>query len=121
MRNVQNDAALFAQLADHAKEIFYFTRRERAGWLIEGDNFGVTRQRFGNFHHLPLADGEILKGRLRIDIQPKVLELQARFIIEQRAVDHAAFMRKLAQIDVLRHGHFRNEMQLLIDDGDARI
>ncbi|MOA22986.1 hypothetical protein D3C78_1435840 [compost metagenome] len=75
VRHVQNDAPFFAQLADHTEQVLYLTRRQRAGRLIEGNNLGIARQRFGDFNHLPLADGEILERGLRVNIQPEVLEL----------------------------------------------
>ena len=75
VRHVQNDAPLFAQLADHPEQVLDFTCRQGAGGFVKGDNFGITRQRFGNLHHLPLADGEILERGLGINIQPKVLKL----------------------------------------------
>ena len=82
VRDIQNRTAFLTQFADHAEQIFYFTRRERTGGLIEGDNSGVTRQRLGNFNHLPLADGEIFQRRLGIDVQTQVFKLQPRFIIK---------------------------------------
>ena len=75
VRHVQNDAPLFAQLADHPEQVLDFTRRQRAGGFVKGDNFGIARQRLGNLYHLPLADGEILERGLGINIQPKVLKL----------------------------------------------
>ncbi len=121
MRDVQNHAPFFAKLADNAEQMLDFTRRERAGRLIERDDFGVARQRFGDFNHLPLADGEIFQRRLRVDIEPQMLKLQLRLIVEERAVDYPGLVRDLAQIDVFRHAHLRYQMQLLVDDGDARV
>ncbi|MNL56775.1 hypothetical protein D3C87_1802930 [compost metagenome] len=56
-----------------------------------------------------------------INIQPEVLELQPGFVIEQRAIDDPALVRQLPQIDVLRHRHFRHQMQFLINNGDPGI
>lgn len=85
---------------------------ERAGRLIERDNLGVTRQRFGNLHHLPLTNGEIFQRRLRVDIQTQMLQLQAGLIVEQRAIDDAASVRQLTEIDIFGDGHLRDQMQL---------
>ena len=82
VRDVQNGASFLSQLADHAEQVFDFTLGERAGGFIESNNFGVARQRLGNFNHLPLADGEIFQRRLGIDIQTKMFKLQPRFIIK---------------------------------------
>ena len=82
VRHVQNGAAFLPQLADHAEQVFDFTRGKRTGGFIKGNNPGVTRQRLGNFNHLPLADGEIFQRRLGIDIQTKMFKLQPRFIIK---------------------------------------
>ena len=46
-----------------------------AGWLIKGDNFSVTRQRLGDFNHLPLTNGEIFQRRVRVNIHTKMFKL----------------------------------------------
>ena len=43
-----------------------------------------------------------------------MFKLQACFIIQQRPIHNPAFMRQLTEVDIFRHGHFRNQMQLLI-------
>ncbi len=121
VRHIQNDAPLFTQLADYPEQVFDFARRQRAGWFIKGNDFGITRQGFGNLYHLPLADGEVFQRGLRVDIQPEMLQLQTGFIVEQRTVNKTALMRKLPKIDVFRHRHLRDQMQFLVDDGDARV
>ena len=50
-----------------------------------------------------------------------MLQLQLRLVVEQRAVDYPGLVRDLAQIDVFRHAHLRHQMQLLVDDSDARV
>ena len=50
-----------------------------------------------------------------------MLQLQTGLIVEQRAVDDAAFVRQLAKIDIFRDGHLRDQMQLLIDNRHAGV
>ena len=49
---------------------------------------------------LPLTNGEIFQRRLRVDIQTQMLQLQAGPIVEQRAIDDAAPVRQLTEIDI---------------------
>ena len=50
-----------------------------------------------------------------------MLQLQTGLIVEQRAVDDAAFVRQLAKIDIFGDGHLRDQMQLLIDNRHAGV
>ena len=45
-----------------------------------------------------------------------MLQLQASFIIQQRPIHNPALVRQLAEVDIFRHGHFRDQMQLLVDN-----
>ena len=55
---------------------------------------------------------EIFQRRLRVDIQTQMLQLQAGLIVEQRAIDDAASVRQLTEIDIFGDGHLRDQMQL---------
>jgi hypothetical protein len=50
-----------------------------------------------------------------------MLQLQAGLIVEQRAVDDAASVRQLAEIDIFGDGHLRDQMQLLVDNRHAGV
>ena len=50
-----------------------------------------------------------------------MLQLQAGLIVEQRAIDDAASVRQLTEIDIFGDGHLRDQMQLLVDDCHAGI
>lgn len=60
---------------NNAEKIVDFAGRKGAGWLIKGDNFSVTRQRLGDFNHLPLTNGEIFQRRVRVNIHTKMFKL----------------------------------------------
>ncbi len=98
-----------------------FARRQRTGRLIKGDDARVARQRFGDFDHLPLAERQVFQRHVGIDIHAKVFQLQTGFVAQQLTVNQPALVRQLAKIDVLRHAHFRYQMQLLVNDRHAGI
>ena len=71
----------------------------------------ALRASAGNLHHLPLTNGDISAaspGRY----QTQMLQLQAGLIVEQRAIDDAASVRQLTEIDIFGDGHLRDQMQL---------
>ena len=75
VRNIQNDAPFIAQFTDNAKQILNLACRKGTGRFIKSDNFGVTRQRFCNLHHLPLTNGEVFQWRIGVDIHAQMLKL----------------------------------------------
>ncbi len=91
-------------------------RRERRGRLIENDDLRFEAHRARDLHHLPLGGAERLDGRGRIDRKVQRLKELLRVDIGSAQAVEEFFV---AEIEVLRHRHARDETRLLIDHGNA--
>ncbi|CRL99725.1 hypothetical protein [Pseudomonas sp. 28 E 9] len=119
VRDIEHHFALIAQARNDRHQAINLTRREAAGRLIEGNHVGATGQRLGDFHQLALAQGQAAELFLGIDFIGQALEARQRLLAQHAAVDHAKTRRQMPEEQVLGHGHFRHQVQLLVDHRHA--
>ena len=119
MRDVEHDFAFVTQAPDDRHQAVDLARRKAAGRLVESDDMGATRQRFGDFHQLPLAEGQAPDFGLRVDFIGQAFQAIQRLLTQRAAIDQAETGRQMAEKQVFGDGHFRDQMQLLMDHRDA--
>ncbi len=79
------------------------------------------RQRLGDLHQLLLADAQTADPSVRIELDAQPLQ-QLRGRATASSCDRAqspAMRRLAAEKDVVGDGQLRNQVQFLVDDGDA--
>ncbi|MNN44208.1 hypothetical protein D3C81_1584880 [compost metagenome] len=80
MGNVEHDFALVTQASDDRHQAVDLTGRKAAGRFVESDDVGAARQRLGDFHQLPLAEGQAPDLGLRIDFVGQAFEAVQRLL-----------------------------------------
>jgi hypothetical protein len=108
------------QVLDHVEQHHLLRIGQRGGRFVEDDGLGVDGQRPRDLDHLLVGDGQVADPGPRVEPDLELAEDLVRSGIELLPVDPAeALFRQLAEIDVLRHGQFLGEAQLLVDEHDA--
>ena len=109
------------EFADDLEKPLHFMGSQRRARLIHDDDARIKRERLRDFHELLLRGGETAARSIEIDFHAEPLEQFRRapplFFLrhESRPADF------LAEEDVLTRGEAGDEIELLIDDGDARL
>jgi len=120
VRDVDHRLARGPQLPDHPEQALALGVGQRAGRLIHDDDARVERQGLGDLDHLLLADAERPDpggGRGR-HAEPRQEPLRAR--VEPLPGDVAEPCHGLTpEEDVLGDRQLLDQVQLLVDDGDA--
>ncbi|SAM30347.1 hypothetical protein BN1864_LIB5394:03344 [Pseudomonas sp. 1 R 17] len=80
---------------------------------------GATGQRLGNFHQLALAQGQAPEFFLGVDFIRQALEASQGLLAQQAPVDHAEARGQMPEEQVFGDGHFRHQVQLLVDHRHA--
>jgi hypothetical protein len=116
MADEDDGDAAFTQALDEAEEVMLLFRRECRRRFIKDDDAGTELQRTRDLHHLFLAGAERGDVFLRIDREvERVEQLLGSDVEAAQTVEEAL----VAQEDVLRHRHRRDERGFLVDHGDA--
>ena len=123
VRDVAHADAGLPQAADHPKKLRNLLVGQGRCRLIEDKNACAPRQGFGDFDHLLLADRDVFHPVGGLDIDNSQLAKQRLGIEVQTApIDGAKGVGRLTvEKDVLGDSELSNEVELLMDDGDARI
>ena len=118
MGNKDNGDASLLEIENQVEEIFLLLRRQRRCRLVEYYDFDVVQHCPRDFDHLLLGRAEQTDGRSRRDIEIKRLqELLRGDINSAQSVEELL----LAEKQILRHRHRRNQAVLLKDHGDAEM
>ena len=123
VRDVAHADAGLPQAADHPEKLRNLPVRQGRCRLIEDEDARPLRQSFRDFDHLLLADGDVfhLVGGLDVD-NAEFAEQGFGVGIQFAPIDGAEGVGRLAvEKNVLGDAEFGNEVELLMDDGDARI
>ena len=122
VRDIDNPAPLRFQLADNAEQGFGFGIGQGVGRFIHNDDLRLEAQHLRDFHHLLIADGKVAHQSVALKAQIQLRQQFVRFGIHGFPVDFAKPVHELtAEEDVLRNGELRDQVQLLVDDADARF
>ncbi|MNO65827.1 hypothetical protein D3C76_565970 [compost metagenome] len=120
--DVDDAAALLAQLADDHEQLLGLGVGQGIGGLVHDDDAGIERQRLGDLHHLLLADGEIPEPGVRPVFDAETGQEGAGPLAQLLVVYVAkAGARLAAEEDVGGNGELRQQVQLLVDDADPLI
>ncbi|MNR29562.1 hypothetical protein D3C85_1469560 [compost metagenome] len=74
MGDIEHHFAFVAQATDDRHQAIDLPRRQAAGGFVERDHVGATGQGLGDFHQLPLPEGQAPDLLLRIDFVSQALE-----------------------------------------------
>ena len=122
MRDIDNAAPLGFQLTDHAEQGFGFGIGQGVGRFIHNDDLRLEAQHLRDLHHLLIADGKVAHQSVALKAQIQLRQQFVRFGIHGFPVDFAKPVHELtAEEDVLRNGELRDQVQLLVDDANARF
>ena len=118
--------AALAQVAEDGEEDLHLVLGEGGGGLVEDEDAGVFGEGFDDFDELLFADAEAGDGRGGVDGDAESLEEFVRLTVDFFPVDErrkrpkAGAARLAAEADVFGDGHFFDEGEFLVDDGEAR-
>ena len=119
--DVDDRLAGLVQPVDDLEEAIGLARRQRGGGLVEDEDAGVHGERLGDLDELPLAGREALHLHVGRDVQvhhgQELLGAPADLAPAQQR--HLAHGREVADEEVLGDGEVGEEVQLLVDEGDA--
>ncbi len=119
MGNVNDTDTGCLQVADDLEQQARFLLGQRGGRLIHDQHFGIKRKRLGDFHHLALRHGKAAHQRIWMDIDTEAIETAFGIGTQLLAVDQETFSRFARKIDVFGNAQMRNEIEFLVNDGDA--
>ncbi len=118
--DVDDPHAIRRKVADHAEQDLDLGRRKGAGRLVQDQDSGVLRQRLGDLDDLLLADAQMPKGSVRVDLLLQPPHQRRRRLPLKSGVDVDPGAQGFAtDEDVFRHRQVRKQVQLLKHDADA--
>ncbi len=123
VRDVAHADAGLPQAPDHAEKLGDFLVRQRRGRFIEDEDTRTLRQRLGDFDHLLLSDRDVSHPVGRLDVgYSEFTEEGGRVGVHPAPVDGAEAVGRLAvEKDVFGNRELGDQVELLMDDGDACI
>ena len=120
--DVGNGLALAPQRVDDAEKHLHLALADGRSGLVHDNDLRVEEQGLGNFHHLLLAHLQVANQRVgrNVELEPveQLLGLAAHLLLVERAPAGGNFP---AQKDVFRDAQVRNQVQLLVNDGNAGL
>ncbi len=117
--DVDEGAALGLEPRHHVEEPRGLARGERGRRLVEDDEVGGAVQRLGDLDELALAGGELADDGVGGVVEVEALEQRAGGLGDRLAVDQAEAAREAVDEDVLGDREVGEEVELLVDEGDA--
>ncbi len=121
--DVEHHFALVSQAGDDRHQTVDFPGRQATGGLVESNDVGTTRQGLGDFHQLALAEGQATDFFLGVDFVGQAFEQRQRLLAQHATIDQAETRRQMAEKQVFSDGHFRHQVQFLVNHchttGDA--
>ena len=122
MGDVDRRHAVALKVVDHLEQAVRLGQREAGGRLVHDDDARVERERFGDLHHLPLRDRQVLDhvGRFEIDAEPRQERPDAgmhRLLVDE--LEQAAEAGLPSDEHVRRHVQVLEQVELLMHEGDA--
>jgi hypothetical protein len=115
------DAAL-AQRADHVEQGAHLAWFERRGGLVHDRHPCVDGDRTREGHHLLGPDAEFAQRTAHIDPDAQAAQRLVRLPVHAPEVDQAEPAAGFAaEEEIAGHAHQRDEVDLLVDGGDARL
>ncbi len=121
VRSVDDCNARLRELSHDLEQGLAFGGRERRRRLVHDQDPRVQRQRLGDFDQLLFADPELRDATLRVDLDAEPLQQCACGFYDAPVIDEGPEDKRLAaKEDVLGRGQFGNQIELLVDDRDAR-
>jgi hypothetical protein len=121
MRDVDDRQTALLQPMDDAKERRDLGVGQGGGRLIHDDQPRIERERLGDLDHLLFGDGEGADDGAGIQLHAQLVEQLPGLPAKLAPTDHLARVRFPADEDILFNREIRHEIELLVDDGDAKI
>ena len=121
--DVDDADALLAQFADELEQALGLGEREAGRRLVHDDDAGVERKRLGDLDHLLLGEGKLVEPRAAGDVEAEPLEQRFGVGVDLLAVDQLERrdQRLAAEKDVGRHVEVVEDVEFLVDEGDAEL
>ena len=109
------------ELAHDLEQRVALRRRQRGGRLVHHQDARVERQRLGDLDQLLLADPQLRHAALRVDLDSEPREQPVRRLGDPSSIDDRAGDQRLAaKEDVVGRRQLRDEIELLMNDRNAR-
>ena len=119
VRDVDDRDAVGGELADDREQPPAFARRQRRGRLVHDQDASLDRQRLGDLDELLLADPERSDAGIRVELDAEPVEQRPCPRWRAAIDDQPGDQRLAAEKDVVRDAELGDEVELLVDDGDA--
>jgi hypothetical protein len=119
VRDVDQRAALRAQIVDELEQHFRLAMRQRAGRFVERDHARVAHQRLADLDHLALRDRQPPELRVGIEIDAHRGEPLAHVALRLALLHPAERVRQPAEQQVLRDRQVGHVLQFLVNHRDA--
>ncbi|CRH93090.1 Uncharacterised protein [Chlamydia trachomatis] len=113
--------ALFAELTHQLKQVLRVIVVECCGRLVQDQELNVLGQCLCDFNELLLANAQVDDARVRVDIQPNLVEQFLRQNLGFVPVNESGASPFIAKENVFRNGQKRGQRQFLVNDDDADV
>ena len=120
MADKNHGHALGLELLKHGKEGIDLLTGERGRGLIQDKNSRIHGQRLCDFYELLLGDAELTHRHIQVHVQADEMQRGLGLCLEVFVVDQPEAARGAPEHDVLGHRYGGNEVELLVDGGDAQ-
>jgi hypothetical protein len=121
VRHEDDGHARAPQLVEDPEQALGLVHREARGRLVEDQDARLGRERLRDLDELPLGDAEGAAERPGIDREPDAREPLRALRAHLRAVEEPEARRLAPEVDRARDIEVLREVQLLVDERDARV
>ena len=122
MADEHNGLPLLREAADDLEQLLRLLRREHRRRLVEDEDVRAAVERLQDLDALLLADRDVLDAGMRVDGQRVALGELADPLLGRPVVEEDAVPGRLQrEHDVLRHGHHRDQHEVLVHHAHARV
>ena len=119
MRDEDDADAAGLDALDNAEQVARLLVRERSRGLVHDDDLGLFHDRADDLDELLLGDGEARDLLFALDVVTEHRHGLVSHPIHLVPVDPPGLFRIAAKVDILRDRQIREELELLMDHGDA--
>ena len=120
VRDVDDADVLCGEVADDPEQPVHLGIGERRGGFVHDQDAQVQVERLGHLDELLLGDAAVADQRGRRQAQPELVEQRSGAGVHGLAVEGAARVAQFrAEEHVVRNGQFGDQVEFLVDHGDA--
>ena len=123
MADVEKRVALGGQPPHMPKQDRHFRGQQRRGRFVQDYDPRIAADRLGYRDHGVLIRPEPADFGPRVDLESDAIKQLRRALLDDRPVDEEpdATRQGLGKEQIFRHRQLRHQIEMLMDDGDAKV